>query len=737
MSIIRVLPAEIVGRIAAGEVIERPASVVKELVENAIDAGATRIRVNAEQGGQRMLQVIDNGCGMDRDDALLCLETHATSKITRDGDVGQIHTLGFRGEALPSIASVSRFLLQTRQADSVTGTEVTVDFGTIRDVRECGCAPGTNIRVGQLFANLPARRRFLKGPDTEDGHIEEMLLMLALSRPELSLSLTLNGREQLRANTCTQLGERVAMLLGQDTFAAMLPVDYEENGVFVRGFVSRPGFTRSSRREQRVFINGRAAAAETVYFAIRDAFDTLVMKGRYPGAVLYIDLAPERVDVNIHPAKREVRFRDPREIGKIIAAAIRRALRSMPGGSEEAIDLSSSPAAALPPAMPINAPRQVSLPMATTGSGTATHHAFPPDNNAPDDGDTDNAGSTGTAPFPPAPPTAASPYPAAPTATAASFPPPPPTIATPFPPVPAPPPAPTPYHPTAPTPSPNTTPATPQAGQPAFPSAIHPAIPGAQANPAHDASSMPGTPTTTRPGSPPTTCGPTTPTTPGTQTNSVGTGTTTTGTTTAAVPSAGPRPAPPVNKDLAQLRLCGRLGRRYVLAEAPTGLVVVDLQAAHQRILFERLLAAMNDQRQTRQQLLLPVTLNLSLEEARFLRREIGHFDTLGFTIEPFGGTTFLITAVPPAYPNQDIAKALRDILDDLRQSSVTNRQSAIHIAQAACRHAHRGKEELSELEIRALLDGLARSTMPYACPNGHPTMVHITYSELDKRFQG
>ncbi|NMA47667.1 MAG: DNA mismatch repair endonuclease MutL [Lentisphaerae bacterium] len=648
MSIIRVLPAEIIGRIAAGEVIERPSSVVKELVENAIDAGATRIRVNAEQGGQRMIQVIDNGCGMDRDDALLCLETHATSKITRDGDVGQIHTLGFRGEALPSIASVSRFLLQTRQADSVSGTEVAVDFGTIRDVRECGCAPGTNIRVSQLFGNLPARRRFLKGPDTEDGHIEEMLLMLALSRPELSLSLTLNGREQLRANPCTLLSERVAMLLGQDSFAAMLPVDYEENGVFVRGFVSRPGFTRSSRREQRVFINGRAAAAETVYFAIRDAFDTLVMKGRYPGAVLYIDLAPERVDVNIHPAKREVRFREPREIGNIIAAAIRRALRSMPGGSEEAIDLSSSPAAALPPAMPLNTARQVSLPMTTPGAGATTHRTFPHQ---------DESDMTRATPFPPTPPSQS----ATPTVSRQE--------------------------------STPTTPGVPAATPSASPSATRPITPQA--------------PETQK--SPP---------------------------AAAAVPSAIPSSSPLVNKDLAQLRLCGRLGRRYVLAEAPTGLVVVDLQAAHQRILFEKLLAAMNDQRQTRQQLLLPVTLNLSPEEARFLRRENSHFDTLGFTIEPFGGSTFLITAVPSAYPDQDIAKTLRDILDDLRQSSVTNRQSAIHIAQAACRHAHRGKEELSELEIRALLDGLARSTMPYACPNGHPTMVHITYSELDKRFQ-
>jgi DNA mismatch repair protein MutL len=670
MSIIRVLPAEIVSRIAAGEVIERPASVVKELVENAIDAGATRIRVNAEQGGQRLIQVIDNGCGMDRDDALLCLETHATSKISRDGDVGQIQSLGFRGEALPSIAAVSRFLLQTRQADSISGSEITVDFGSIRDVRECGCAPGTNIRVAQLFGNLPARRRFLKSPDTEDGHIEEMLLMLALSRPTLSLSLSLNGREQLRANACSQLSDRVAMLLGAETFAAMLPVDYEESGVFVRGFVSRPGFTRSSRREQRVFINGRAAAAETVFFAIRDAFDTLVMKGRYPGAVLYIDLAPERVDVNIHPAKREVRFREPREIGNIIAAALRRALRSMAGGSEDSIDLSSSPAATLPPPMPLDGLRQVSLPINASSPHNTLHPTFQQDRELSQQQTPDHDRS-----FPP---------------------------------------------------TPSQTPADPPPFPPAPPTGASPLSPGAIFPPTTAAAH--GSETTNLDTVPPLA--------PSMEPAAVDPDARAAGGSSASSPVP-PAPNAPMNKDLAQLRLGGRLGRRYALAEAATGLVVVDLQAAHQRILFENLLAAMNDQRQSRQQLLLPVTLNLSPEEARFLRRESSHFDTLGFSIEPFGGNTFLITAVPAAYPNQDLAKALRDILDDLRQSSVTNRQSAIHIAQAACRHAHRSKDDLTDLEIKALLNGLARCAMPYACPNGHPTMVHITYSELDKRFQG
>ena len=226
MGVIRVLPAEIAGRIAAGEVIERPASVIKELVENSIDAGASRVRVLTEQGGQKLMQVIDDGRGMDRQDAMLCLEAHATSKIQEDGDVGQIRTLGFRGEALPSISSVSRFELQTRQAGQDSGTEVVVDNGVIQDIRECGCAPGTSVKVQWLFGNLPARRKFLKGAATEDDYIHEMMLMLALTRPGVSFELFQNGRCVLRSPATAEIGSRVEMLVGKDAFEAMIPVEH-------------------------------------------------------------------------------------------------------------------------------------------------------------------------------------------------------------------------------------------------------------------------------------------------------------------------------------------------------------------------------------------------------------------------------------------------------------------------------------------------------------------------------
>jgi DNA mismatch repair protein MutL len=630
MSIIRVLSAEVAGRIAAGEVVERPASVVKELVENSIDAGATRIRVAAEQGGQRLIQVTDNGCGMDRDDAIMCFEAHATSKISTEADVGQIKSLGFRGEAIPSISSVSRFILQTRRKEDDVGTEIVVDNGAIRDVQDCGCAPGTNIKVAHLFGNLPARRKFLKGPDTEDGHIEEMVLQLALARPDISFSLVLNNREVIRASATNDLGARILMLLGKDVYEAMLPVNYREDDISVRGFISKPGFTRTSRRDQRTIVNGRTATADTVYFAIRDAYDTLVIKGRYPSTVLYIDLPADRVDVNVHPTKREVRFRDPRQVGGVIAAAIRAALRQLQGGEDSTM---MPPPVQLPPAEPVvelpPSPVVKSQPVENKPSAVLTKTALP--------------SSTTTVP-----PVAAAPFPLP---TAQPFKPEPQQISLPLPDRPAS------VNPPASPPKPDDTPVQP--------------------------------------------------------------------------------PQRPVNSDLASLRVCGRLGNRHLLAESANGLVIIDLRAAHQRILFEKLLANLKTQKIPQQPLLIPVTVNLGQEEARFLNSQAKHFQSLGFTIEHFGGNAFIVTAVPSSYPNQDIAQTLRDIIDDLRQSRTTNVQSAIHIAQAACRHAISLKANLTEKEVSQLISDLAHATMPYADPNGNPTMIHITYSELEKRFKG
>lgn len=405
MSQIRVLPAEIANRIAAGEVIERPASVVKELVENAVDAQARHVQVRTSQGGTRLIQVTDDGVGMDRDDALLCLEAHATSKIRESEDVSRIATLGFRGEALPSIAAVSRFTLRTRRAGDSVGTEVLVEGGALNDVRDCGCAAGTQVRVEQLFSHMPARRKFLKGPNTEDGHIQESVLLQALAHPSVSFELYATGdREVLRTGSATELRARVGMLMGRDTLASLLPVDYEEAGVRVHGFAAKPGFTRSTRREQRVFINGRPASAQLIYYAIRDAYHTLVLKGRYPPVVLYLELAPERVDVNVHPAKREVRFREPRIVGGIVEAAVRRALQvgvghGMPLSSGDA---SPAPGPAAAPFRLRPMPEQPGLPI-----GRAEPEAPPVPMPPPPVPDT-------SADAPEAPPASGDPAPAAP-----------------------------------------------------------------------------------------------------------------------------------------------------------------------------------------------------------------------------------------------------------------------------------------------------------------------------------
>jgi len=329
MSCIRILPEHIANRIAAGEVIERPASVVKELLENSIDAGATRITVQCQRGGASSILVTDNACGMDRDDAMLCISAHATSKVREAEDIARVSTLGFRGEALASIAAVSRFNLQTRRPEDVAGTEIVVDSGTLRDVRECGCAPGTSVRIRNIFGNLPARRKFLRSKATEEDHIRESVLIQALAHESIAFELLFDDKTVLQAAPTTDMAARAAMLLGRDVVSGMLPIAYDEEGIRVTGLAARPGLTRSARRDQRVFVNSRPAAAPTVFTGIREAYHTLVMKGRYPPVLLFLELDPERVDVNVHPAKREVRFREPRLVGQIVGAALRRALRQL------------------------------------------------------------------------------------------------------------------------------------------------------------------------------------------------------------------------------------------------------------------------------------------------------------------------------------------------------------------------------------------------------------------------
>ncbi len=326
MNRVRILSEQVANCIAAGEVVERPASVVKELVENSLDAEAKRVEVEIVRGGRKRVRVVDNGHGMGRDDALLALERHATSKIRDVEDIESILTLGFRGEALPSIAAVSRFLLRTREEESMAGVEIRVNGGRLQDVRETGAPVGTFVEVRDLFFNLPARRKFLRSVATETGHVQQTVTMHALGHPGTAFRLVCDGRAALDLPPAADIRERIRGIYGASWIEEMIEVRREDPVVTVSGFIGKPSLTRANRSEQRFFVNGRPVDSRPLSFAVAEAYRTLVMKGRHAVVVLFLEIDPARVDVNIHPAKREVRFRDGMLVQRIVTDCLRAAL---------------------------------------------------------------------------------------------------------------------------------------------------------------------------------------------------------------------------------------------------------------------------------------------------------------------------------------------------------------------------------------------------------------------------
>lgn len=365
MNRIRLLTEQVANQIAAGEVVERPASVVKELVENALDAQAGRITVEIQAGGRSLIRVTDDGTGMNRDDALLCLERHATSKIQRAEDLGAIHTMGFRGEALPSIASVSRFTLQTRENTGVpvAGTAVVVNGGKIVEVRETGCAPGTSVEVRQLFFNLPARRKFLRTAETERAHIQHYLMLAAMAYPEVAFTFTSDGRliwQLPAAKTGDEAATKLAALRerlhalqgGGDKLVpveatAVLPEladpDIEraaadpapKTRIQLWGFIGAPGVSRATRENQNLFVNRRPVENRGLNYALQEGYHTALMKGRYPVCCLFLEIDPAAVDVNIHPAKREVKFHQEGAVRRLVAQMIRETLLNFHTGLDQ------------------------------------------------------------------------------------------------------------------------------------------------------------------------------------------------------------------------------------------------------------------------------------------------------------------------------------------------------------------------------------------------------------------
>ncbi len=602
---IRLLSPEVANKIAAGEVVERPASILKELVENAIDAGATQIDVEAVSGGARLIAVADNGSGMNRDDALLSVERHATSKIRTAQDIENIHTLGFRGEALAAIASVSRFRVCTRRASDLAGTELTMSGGKLLDVRDAGCPVGTLVEVRDLFFNMPARRKFLRSPQTEVTHLRQMFLVHALAWPGIGMKLTVDGRVTWMLPGGGSLDERVRELFGAEVKGALREVSLEAGPVRVTGLVSRPTLHRGDRSEQYVFVNRRPATAPLVGYAIGEAYHALLADGRHPTVFLFIDLPVDQVDVNVHPTKREVRFRQPSEVRDALIRAIRAALQGGGGGFILGRDESRGAVPVVPPPGPVEALLRIDdLPAA---------RAFA--------------------------------YPKLPS-----------------------------------------------------PEAFVPRPPGG-----------------------------------GAAAGGAGTGDPGAGRATEGAAAAGGAQSP-----WAWCRVVGQVGGLYVLLETEDGLVIMDPHAAHERVLFEKIMKAVETGSVESQGLLTAETAELPPRDALFVRKHIEVMRKLGIGVSEFGGDAFVVDALPSEFK----AVAIKDMLIDVarhlellgeRGSGTRWREEAI--AQAACKAAVKARDRLNLVEIERLVVALASAEMPYTCPHGRPTLIHMSFKELARKF--
>lgn len=322
MSKIRILADRVANQIAAGEVVERPASVVKELLENSVDAGANKIEVEFRNGGKSYIRVEDDGEGMTQDQALLSLERHATSKIREAGDLNYVRTFGFRGEALPSIASVSRFTLRTRFRSDQEGSEIMLNGGKMIHVKECGMPHGTRIEVAHLFNSVPGRRKFLKTEVTESTHLMHLAKLYALAHPKIHFTLLEGGRTIFKSPACEDLSERVREIFGKGFAASLGPVDYEEALCSISGLVGKPGQSRPTRKEMIFFVNHRPVESKTLTYATIEAFHTFIPKGRFPPAILFLEMDPASVDVNVHPSKKEIRFREDAKVRSFLLRSL-------------------------------------------------------------------------------------------------------------------------------------------------------------------------------------------------------------------------------------------------------------------------------------------------------------------------------------------------------------------------------------------------------------------------------
>ena len=640
------LPETLASKIAAGEVVQRPANALKEMVENALDAGASRIEVCLKRAGSDLIQVTDDGCGMGPRDAVACFGRHATSKLRSFEDLERLHTLGFRGEALASIASVSQVELKTKRRQDELATCVRVDGGEVASVAPCAHTEGTHLAVRNLFYNVPARRAFLKSPATEFKHLVETFQALALSHPAVAFSLDHDDNEVYRLAAADgsldqALTTRILDLLGADLDGKLVPISETTSYLSASGVVGRPSVGRSSRADQYLFVNGRYVRSRSLSHAVAQAFGELLPSGRYPRFVLFLTVDPRHVDVNVHPTKTEVQFDDDRGVYSFVRAVVKKGLGE--AGLALSVDLGQ-------------------------GIGSADARPSPGDFAPPPSPAGDGAGPGAFPTFPSARPTPASPPPPSESVHVQSG-------AGPF-----------------------------RARGLGLDSPARPAPPGPIASGANPGMPLPDAP------------GPTGP-----------------------IPSR----VEPSDPDLAGLadgapeRTIWQLHGRYLLTPVRSGLLVVDQQGAHERILYERALAAMEGGMAPSQQLLFPFTVELGAADRDLLAELLPELRALGFEMAMEGARGALIRGVPA-----DVQLGHeRDVLDDLlaqyrRNADLLRLGARDNLARAlARRSAIKAGQALGPSEARTLVDQLFACASPTIDPAGRPTFFRLSNDELDRRF--
>ncbi len=589
---IRLLPEEVAARIAAGEVVERPASVIKELVENSLDAGATRLEVETRAGGRTLIRVRDNGQGIPKDEVALAFRRHATSKLETAQDLEHIHTLGFRGEALASIASVSRVTCTTRHAEEPVGTRLRLEGGKLISQQALGWPQGTELRIEDLFYNVPARLKFLRAERTERKHIDAFLTRYAIAYPHIAFTVTHDGRQMLLTAGRGNVREALLEVYGADLGSSLLeiPPVFAENTIQVRGFVGPTTVHRANRGYITLFVNGRWIQDLRLTYAVIQAYHTLLPVKRYPVAFVMITLPAEEVDVNVHPAKTEVRFRNGDEVFRAVQRAVRSTVM------DEAPAAASWQAPAPEPAHPTLRQQLAAL-------------------------------------------------------------------------------------------------------RPAPQQATLPDLPSARPSPATRPETQPEPlPATVHPPEPFTTA---------------------------------PRRLPP-------LRVVGQVSTMFIIAEGPDGLYLIDQHAAHERILYEQMIAAWRSGNIPTQALLEPAVVTLPADDAARLEPLLPALHTLGVTVEPFGGSSFLVRGLPAHWRDVDPQTLLADLAANAESHAPSPVQMELEemLVRRICKKlAVKGGQILSREEMERLVQDLERTENPRTCPHGRPTIIQISLEQLAHQF--